>query len=409
MNRKTILLGVSSGIAAYKTEGLILRLRKNNYDVVVVMTKNATVMINPKIFEKASGKKIITSLFPKKFDYKKVLQKKEVEHIHLADLASLVVIAPATANIIGKIAHGLADDIVTTILLATRAPIIVCPSMNVHMWENPVVQENLHTLEKRGFIIIHPDSGDLACGYTGLGRLASVDTIYQEIQTQFSDINTLKGKTVLVTGGGTMEDLDPVRFITNRSSGKMGKAFAEIAKRMGAEVILIRAKSAVGSSLVKEEMFETSIELSTLIQRHIKKADMVIHTAAVSDFIPQKKFEKKIDSTKSLTINFDPSPKILHQMKDWNPSAIIVGFKAVYKENEKEILSIARNKLNVSNADFIVVNDVGRDGIGFGSDENEVYVVSDKKETKVKKAQKSIIAQKVIQKIIKTLPSKFQT
>lgn len=405
----TILIGISSGIAAYKVESLITRLRGKKYKVIVVMTDHATCMVHPAVFEKASGNEVITSLFPKDFDVQKVLQRREVDHIRLADSASLVLIAPATANILAKIAHGIADDMLTTILLATRAPVLLCPSMNVKMWENEAVAENIKTLQKRGITILDPVSGDLACGYQGKGRLPEADYIEKEIEKILKAKTILQGKKVLITAGGTMEWLDPVRFITNRSSGKMGKAFAQVCKNMGADVILLRAQSAVSFPQVTEEFFETSHDLSLGIQKYMKHVDLVIHTAAVSDFVPQKKFAQKIDSGRPLTVRFTTTAKILHQMKSWNSHAIIVGFKAVYKENDKRILSTAKRKLRESQADFVIANDVGRDDIGFGADENEVYIVSRKKEIKIGKAHKSIIAQKAVEFIVQTLPEKFHS
>lgn len=398
-SHNSIVIGISSGIAVYKIPDLIKILQKKKIEVTVVMTKSATDMVPKKEFEKVTGKKVYTTLFPEQFDYKKILKKREVDHIRIADMASLFVLAPATANIIGKIAHGIADDFLTTTVLATTAPVLFCPSMNVHMWENPIVQENIHILEKRGYYFLHPDTGSLACGYTGVGRLAAVEKIAAEIFHFLSSQNKLKGKKIIVTAGGTSEPIDAVRIITNRSSGKMGIALAEECYKRGADVLLLRSTSSVDTCYpMKKEMYETGKDLEKLIKKNIHTYDTIIHNAAVSDYAPQKVYGKKLDSRKPLTLRLETTVKILSQVKKWNPQIKLIGFKAVYKETEKNLVEKGVEKLTESHADYIIVNDVGKEGVGFNSDENEVYIIGRKGLVqKIKKAQKADIAKKIIE------------
>ena len=396
-----IVIGVSSGVAAYKVLDLIKLLKKSGYNIFVIMTVNAIKMINPSEFEKVSGHKVYTSLFPKSFDYKKVLEKREVEHITLADSTDIFIVAPATANTIAKIACGIADDLLTTTLLATTAPVLICPSMNTHMWYNPLVQENIIKLEKLGYYFLHPESGTLACGYTGIGRLVSIEKISEEVLYIINQRNQLKGKKIIVTAGGTSEPIDAVRVITNRSSGKMGVAIAEECYRRGADVLLFRAKtSVVARCPIKEEIFETGKELSDLIKMHLKNYNVLFHCAAVSDYKPVEKIEKKLDSGDHYSLHLESTVKILSQIKKWNPKVKLVGFKAVYKESEKDLIRIGREKLKQSNSDYIIVNDIGREGIGFSVDDNEVYIISPSGLlAKVEKSPKKEIAQNIIDHI----------
>lgn len=398
VTKKIVVIGISSGIAAYKIVDLIKILKTKNIAVEIIMTKTAAAMFGRQMFEDAAGKKVYTDLITKDFDYREVLKNREVEHIKLADSASLFVIAPATANIIGKLAYGFADDFLTTTLLATTAPVLVCPSMNVHMWGNPIFQENLAKLKTSGYLIMQPDSGQLACGYEGVGRLAEPEKIAGEIFQLLDKREKLKGKKIIVTAGGTSEPIDAVRMITNRASGKMGAAIADACFLQSADVLLLRAKSSVVPRFnIKSEIFETAKDLEELIKKHAKNYDALFHTAAVSDFVPEKKADTKLDSGKSFTLKLNPSPKILHQIKFWNPEIKLVGFKAVYKLPEKELIKIGIDKLKESNSDYIIVNDVGREGVGFAVDTNEVYIISPKGLlAKIPKAPKKEIAGKIL-------------
>ncbi len=398
---KTVVIGISSGIAAYKIIDLIKILKGKNITVEIIITSAAVKMFGVEMFEKAVGKKVYSDLIPQDFDYRQVLKNREVEHIKLADSASLLVIAPATANIIGKLAHGLADDFLTTTVLAATAPILICPSMNVNMWRNPILQDNLDKLSKLGYLIMQPDSGQLACGYKGVGRLAEPEKIADEILGLLSNREKLKDTKIIVTAGGTSEPIDAVRTITNRASGKMGLALAEECHQQGAEVLLIRSNTAVSSRFnIKEETFETAKDLENLIKKHIKSYDVLFHTAAVSDFIPEKYIDGKLDSKKPLNLILKPAAKIIHQIKTWNPKIKLIGFKAVYKEKEENLIKIGIKKLKESNSDFVIVNDVGREGVGFGVDTNEVYIISQKGFlAKISKNTKTEVAKKIIDAI----------
>ncbi len=398
LNKLTIIIGVSAGIAACKVPDIIKILRGHGLDIQVVMTEAATKMIPPAIFEKSSGKRVITDLFRAGFDYREVLRKREVDHVKLGRGVSLIVVVPATANIIAKITHGIADDLLTTLIVGADSPILICPSMNSRMWQNKTVQENILKLKNLGFNFLDPVSGALACGDIGMGRLADNSVIADKIMKILTESKKLKGQKILVTAGGTREAIDGVRFITNCGSGKMGAAIADECKHRGGEVMLLRSvNSVLPSTNVKEEIFETSRDLEYLIKKYVKDYDVLFHTAAVSDYIPEDKIENKLESRKPLMLKLKPRSKILHEVKIWNPKITLIGFKAVYKKTEEEMVKIGFEKVKASNSDFIIVNDIGRDDIGFGTDDNEVYVISSVGFIKkINKSTKINIAQKLI-------------
>lgn len=394
--KKTVVLGVSSGIAAYKSIELIGLLKKDGFEVFVIMTKSATKMVPPQEFEKASGNKVYYELFEEGFDYKNILKNRKVDHIDLADKADIFVVAPATANLVAKISHGMADDFLTTSLLATQAPILICPSMNVHMYENPVVQQNLAKLRSRGFFILDPEEGDLACGYRGKGRLAHIYHIRDEIYSILQKKEQLKGKKILVTAGATIEKIDDVRFISNKSSGKMGVAIARECFLRGGNVLLLRSINSVGSQ-VKEVEFETAADLEKLIQKYAKTYDVIFHTAAVSDFRLGNAQVGKISSKTNVVLNLEPTGKIINKIKLINSKIKLIGFKAVWGLQENEVTSIAQKKIKESKADAIVINDVSRKDTGFGVDTNEVYVVAKNgKKKKLLLASKQEIAKGIV-------------
>lgn len=373
---KTVVLGVTSGIAAYKTLELIKQLRNETIEIFVVMTNKATKMVAIEEFEKASGNKAFTELFEENFEYKKILEAREVEHIALADKADAMIIAPATANVIAKLAHGIADDFLTTTALAVTAPIIICPSMNVNMWHNPIVQENIKKLKSLGYIIIHPTSGMLACGYEGVGRLADVTNIKNEVLEQLKTTQSMHGKKVIITAGGTKEKIDDVRYITNRSSGKMGIAIAEACYERGAEVLLLRAKNSVAPRYhLKEKLFETSDELLSLLKQQAKDYDICFHAAAVSDFFVKNKINGKISSDNIINLVLVPQTKIIKQIKKINPKIQLIAFKAVYNSDNNKLKQEAINKMQETKADAVVANDISKNDRGFESDNNEVLVV----------------------------------
>ncbi|HUQ85791.1 MAG TPA: bifunctional phosphopantothenoylcysteine decarboxylase/phosphopantothenate--cysteine ligase CoaBC [Candidatus Limnocylindrales bacterium] len=374
--KKNIIVGVGSGIAAFKAVDLIKLLKEQNLDVFVIMTQNATQMIDSSEFEIASGNKVYVDLFEEGFDYHDVLKERKVEHIELADSADLMVIVPATANIIGQLAHGICSDFLTTTSLAMTAPIIICPSMNVNMWQNPLVQENVEQLKKVGYQIIEPTEGMLACGYTGPGRLEDVNMIAEEIMLQFKKGKSLKGKKIIITSGGTIEKIDEVRYLANRSSGKMGVALAEECYLRGAEVILLRAKGSVKPRyLIQERIFETLDDLFSILTDEIKNADIMFHAAAVSDFTAEKSVKGKISSEYEFDLKLKPTIKIVDQIKKINPKIKLIAFKAEYGLSDSEMIKKAQIKLTESDSDVVVVNDVSKSDRGFESDENEVIVV----------------------------------
>ncbi|HSW88467.1 MAG TPA: bifunctional phosphopantothenoylcysteine decarboxylase/phosphopantothenate--cysteine ligase CoaBC [Candidatus Saccharimonadales bacterium] len=374
--KKTIILGITSGIAAYKALELIRLLKQEDIYVYVIMTSNATHIISPEEVEKISRNKVFVELFEKDFNYKDILEKRIVDHIALADKADLMLIAPATANIITKLAHGFADDFLTTTALAMTKPMLIAPAMNIHMWHNPIVQENISKLQTLGFQIIEPAEGMLACGYEGVGRLEDVAIIKDTILTELTNSQVLKGKKIIVTAGGTTEKIDSVRSITNRSSGKMGIAIAEACYRRGAEVLLLRAKNAVKPRYhIAEKTFDTTADLLKLVQEHTKDYDYFYHTAAVSDFTVIEQIEGKISSDKAITVSLKPQIKIVDQIKKLNKNIKLIAFKAEYDLSKRELIQKAKEKLIKTNADAIIANDISKPDQGFESDMNEVTIV----------------------------------
>ncbi len=397
---KTVTIGISSGIAAYKILDLIRLLTKEGIDVEVIMTDHATNMLAPALVEKETGKPIHSELYGKTFNYEDILKDRVVDHIALADKTNVLVIAPATANTIAKMANGIADDFLTTTLLAVTAPIIVCPSMNVHMWNNPLVQENIEKLRINGMIILDPEEGPLACGYEGKGRLADIHHIFAETKTQLEKANRLAGKTVVVTAGATLEPLDAVRVITNRSTGKMGVALAEVCYMQGAQVILLKAPSAVQPRYPMPTFtFESPEELETLVKQHTKHADILFHTAAVGDFIVQNK-PGKLSSKTSHTLTLTPRPKILDSAKSWNPAMYVVGFKAEFESNPEKLILIAQAKLEESLADMIIANDISIKDRGFAADTNEVIMVSKTSAKTIPLTSKKTVAREIVNSVI---------
>lgn len=395
---KTVLVGVTSGIAAFKALQLIKELKDEKLDVYVIMSASATQMVPLVEFENASGHPVVTELFTKDFDYKKVLESRRVEHIELADMADLMVILPATANTIAKLATGMADNYLTTTALAVTAPVLVCPSMNVHMWQHPAVQENIGKLQKLGYQIIEPATGMLACGYEGQGRLAEIAVIKAAVMASLKRTNSLQGKKVLISAGGTIEKIDDVRYITNKSSGKMGVALAEECYVRGAEVILLRSKTAVKPRyLMTEHEFETADDLLENIRSEIRAVDIFFHTAAVSDFEVTQNINGKISSHQATTLELKPRQKILDQIKKLNPQVLLVPFKAEFSLSDEELLKVAQQRLHEADADAIIANDISQSDRGFQADTNEVVVITkDGGVQKLPLTTKKIIAKQII-------------
>ncbi|GLI06978.1 phosphopantothenoylcysteine decarboxylase [Paenibacillus tyrfis] len=366
LNGKTVLLGVSGGIAAYKAAAVCSKLTQAGADVRVIMTESATKFVAPLTFQTLSRHDVIVDTFDEK-------DASVVSHIDLADRADVVVIAPATANVIGKIALGLADDMLSTTLLATTAPILVAPAMNVHMYAHPAVQANMQKLAERGVRFIEPGTGQLACGYVGKGRLAEPEEIVAAVERFFQEKRLLEGKRVLVTAGATVERIDPVRYLTNDSSGKMGYAIAEEAQRMGANVTLVTGKASIaapaGVTVVK---VESTVEMMEAVLSRLPEQDVIIKAAAVADYRPAEQAEHKIkknedEMTMRLVKNPDISQAVGERKK---PSQLLVGFAAETQHLE----TFAQEKLKKKRCDLLVANDVTMEGAGFGTDTNVVRI-----------------------------------
>ena len=403
---KNIVVGVAGGIACYKSLDLIKELRKKGANVHVIMTESATHLVDINDFEKVSGNEVQTNLFHPKINYIQYIKKnKPIKHISLADIADLFLICPATANVIGKIANGISDDLLTTSITATIAPVLICPAMNVKMWKNPITQENVSKLRKLSYHFVEPEYGELACGYKGVGRLAKLDKIIDRIELLIKQRNDLKGKKILVTAGATFEEIDPVRVITNKSSGKMGNSIAEQAFLRGADVILLRGHNSVEPHYnINEEKFTTVDDLFNKIKDNIRNLDIVIHAAAVSDFEVNNKEDKKIKSHKALHLELAPTTKILENLKKLNKKIFLIGFKAEYNFSKGELINSAYNLLKSSNADLIVANDIGKENAGFDVDTNEVFVVDKKKKVEhIGLSDKRVVADRLLDLIVKKL------
>ena len=363
MKGKKITVGICGGIAAYKTIELVRLLTKEGYYVRVAMTKNATHFVTPFTLEVLSGNKVIWDMFS---------QEKEMEHIVWAQDSDLIVVAPATANIVGKLAHGIADDFLTTLILASTAKVMICPSMNTQMFLNPVVQNNLEILRKRGFIVLEPAHGELACGTTGAGRLPDLETIFEEIEDALSE-KDLSGIKILVTAGPTREPIDPVRFISNRSSGKMGYAIAKMAKRRGAKVILVSGPTNLTPpSGVEVCWVETAEQMRNAVLQKWQDCDVVIKAAAVADYRPETQSSTKIKKKDfDLVLKLRRNPDILEELGKKKKDKIIVGFAA----ETEDLIKNAQEKLKKKNLDMIVANDVSKTDSGFEVDTNRAILI----------------------------------
>jgi phosphopantothenoylcysteine decarboxylase / phosphopantothenate---cysteine ligase len=362
---KTIVLGVCGGIAAYKAAALTSKLVQAGAKVRVIMTESAAQFVTPLTFQTLSRHHVFVDTFDEK-------DASVVSHIDLADSADLFVIAPATANMIAKMALGFGDDMLSTTLLATMAPVLIAPAMNVHMYANPAVQQNMRTLSERGVGFIEPGEGQLACGYVGKGRLAEPEEIVDCVKRFFAKDFPLSGKKVLVTAGGTVERIDPVRYITNDSSGKMGYALAEEAAAMGAEVTLVTGPSALAVPVGVKAVHTLSARdmLEAVLSRFVE-TDIVIKAAAVADYRPAEAAERKIKKkADSLVLELIKNPDILQTIGEQKKHQYIVGF-AAETDNLDEY---AMDKLKRKNCDLLVANDVSQEGAGFGTDTNSVRV-----------------------------------
>lgn len=363
---KRIVLGVSGGIAAYKACELVSRLKKRGAQVRVVLTKHACEFVQPLTFETLSGNPAYTDAFDRKF---------EIEHVALAKWADAVVIAPATANILAKLAAGIADDLLSTTLLAATAPVLVAPAMNTAMWKHPATQANLATLRSRNVHFVGPESGHLACGDEDIGRMSEPEQIVEALDAMLESVQDLAGRRVLVTAGPTVERIDPVRFITNRSTGKMGYAIAEAAAARGAFVTLVSGPVVLSAPEgVEVVRVESSDELCRAVLSHAPDADAVIQAAAPADYTPETVADHKIKKTGGeLTLKLRPTTDIAAALGERKrPGQVLVAFAA----ETDDLVENARGKLARKNADLVVANDVTRPGAGFGTDTNIVTLVT---------------------------------
>ncbi len=395
---KTVVLGITGGIAAFKILELIPLLQQQGITIEVMMTYGATKMVDPQAIEKLIGRPVYRDIFADDIEYQQILTSRKVDHIELVKKADLIVIAPATANSIAKLAVGIADDYLTTAVLAARSPILICPSMNAVMWKNPVTQENVFRLQSRGFLFLQPEAGLLACGETGEGRLVSLDIIVNEIVSLLQKRTGMKKRKIIVTAGGTREYIDDVRFITNKSSGKMGIAIAESAFARGADVLILRAKSSVAPRFpLKEKLFETAEELKLLLQQEAQSYDICFHAAAVSDYGVKEAYHGKLSSKESITLTLLPREKILRKIKEYNPHIFLIAFKAAWDVSEEQLLALAKETLQQSHADVVIANDVGKKDRGFDVDTNEVYLITQQgKQEKISLASKKLIAENIL-------------
>lgn len=362
---KTIALGVTGGIAAYKAAEIVRLLVKDGAFVRVIMTRNAQEFITPLTLQTLSGNPVSTETFS-------LTQESEIGHIRLADTADLVLIAPATANAVAKLAHGLADDLLTTVLLATTAPVVLAPAMNVHMYAHPTVQENLRKLTTLGYCIVQPAEGFLACGYEGKGRMADPEDIVEEVRSALTPKN-LSAERIIVTAGPNCEPIDPVRFISNRSTGKMGFAMARIAWRRGAEVTLVSGPTALAPPRgVRFCPARTAREMQQAVLEHYPQATMVVSAAAVADYRPAHIAPQKLKKGEGkFVIEMARNPDILAELSQQKGDRLLVGF-ATETEN---VVQNAERKLRGKNLDLIVANDVTQEGAGFASETNIVTLI----------------------------------
>ena len=397
MRGKHIIVAVSAGIAAYKAIEVVSRLRKKGAEVKVVMTQNATHIASPLTFGEISGHPVALDMFEQVHQW-------DVEHIALATWADAYVVVPATANVIGKIYAGIADDMLTTTIMATTAPKYLCPAMNTEMYNNPITQRNLEGLRSLGYHIMDPAEGWLACGITGVGRLPEPEAIVDWLEAKMCSTNELEGTTILVTAGGTQESIDPVRYIGNRSSGKMGYAIAEQAAHMGAKVILVSAPTSLpipnGVDFIS---VDSAVSMQEAVEARYNDVNVVIMAAAVSDFRVLHKAEQKIKKMESMTIELVKNPDILQGLGSKKSHQILVGFAA----ETEHVIKYGQDKVAKKNLDMLVANDVSKSNAGFNVDTNEGYFLYPDKEPKeMPNMKKSDLARHILREVIDLVANK---
>ena len=393
-----IALGITGGVAAYKAAELVRRLQQEKLDVQVVMTRAAQEFITPLTFAALTGKKVITEMFGAEGASPANVES-AIEHIAVAQRIDLLLVAPATADVLAHFANGIARDFLTTLYLATKAPVVVAPAMNVNMWEHSATQENLAKLRARGVHVVDPDEGYLACGMTGAGRLAPTEAIVDKVRAVLGLKRDFEGKTVLITAGPTREDIDPVRFLTNRSSGKMGYALAEAAVRRAAHVILVSGPTDLPVPQgVDWVPVRTTEQMRDTVRERASEANVVIMAAAVSDYRPAAPHSQKIKRADGrLTLELESTPDILAELGRETGPRILVGFAA---ETER-LAENARDKLARKHADMIVANDVTQEGAGFDTDTNIVTLfLRDGREMPLPKLSKFEVANRILDEVL---------
>jgi phosphopantothenoylcysteine decarboxylase / phosphopantothenate---cysteine ligase len=393
-----ITLGVTGGVAAYKAAELVRRLQQDGFSVQVVMTRGAREFVTPLTFAALSGQKVITDLFAESSGEANL--ESAIEHIAVAQRTDLLLVAPATADILAKFARGIADDFLTTLYLASTAPVVVAPAMNVNMWNHAATQENVEMLRARGVKIVDPDEGYLACGMTGAGRLAGQAAIVAAVHEALHAVRDLVGEKVLVTAGPTRENLDPVRYLTNRSSGKMGYAVSEAAAQRGAHVVLVSGPTSLDAPAGVERIdVQSADEMHRAVLEKVADCSIAIFAAAVADYRPSESNGQKIKRNKeSTTISLEPTPDILASVARNKGERFIVGFAA----ETEHVAENARQKLAAKNADLIVANDITAEGAGFDHDTNVVTLFArDGRDLALPRMSKSEVAQRILDEVVR--------
>jgi phosphopantothenoylcysteine decarboxylase/phosphopantothenate--cysteine ligase len=392
-----IALGVTGGIAAYKAAEIVRLLQDRGIRVQVIMTRAAQEFVKPLTFAALSGEKVITGMFASGEEHEPNIDS-AIEHIAVAQSIDALVVVPATADVIAHFAQGIATDFLTTLYLATTAPVVVAPAMNVNMWNHPATQTNLEALHKRGVKVVEPGSGYLACGMVGQGRLADNEAIVAAVLEALGATQDFVGETVLITAGPTREKIDPVRYLTNRSSGRMGYALAEAALRRGARVLLVSGPTALTPPVAAEvTRIESTDEMHHAVMGFLPRASIVIKTAAVADYRPRAAADQKIKRTGPMTLELEATPDILKEISARKTGQMVIGFAA----ETENVLENARQKLVTKNLDAIVVNDVSRQGVGFDSDRNAVTIITRDEVVEVPETTKWEVAQRVLDQIVK--------
>lgn len=387
-----VALGVCGGIAAYKAAEIVRLLQDRGIRVQVIMTDSAQEFVRPLTFAALSGEKVITGMFSREAETEPNLES-AIEHIAIAQSIDALLVAPATADVVAKFAQGIANDFLTTLYLATIAPVVVAPAMNVDMWEHPATQSNLETLRKRGVKIVEPGSGYLACGMTGPGRLAENEAIVAAALEALGSSQDLSGETVLITAGPTREKIDPVRYLSNRSSGRMGYALAEAALRRGARVILVTGPTSLKPPSAAEVVqIQSATEMTEAVLRLLPEASIVIKAAAVADYTVASPPDQKVKRSGPLTLELTPTADILAEIARRKNGQIVIGFAA----ETENVVENARRKLASKSLDAIVVNDVSKEGIGFDTDRNAVTILTASETTAVPETTKREVAQRVL-------------